>query len=70
MNEWQPIETAPRDKTTVLLFIPDARREKDKVQTGSCGKDMNKKDLWIIGNQFGFEVGRPTHWMSLPEPPK
>jgi hypothetical protein len=69
-EDWQPIETAPKDGTQILVYVPDGRREKDRVQAGSCARNLNKQDIWIIGNQFGFDVGEPTHWRPLPAPPR
>jgi disulfide bond formation protein DsbB len=58
---WQPIETAPRDGTRILLFIPGFIG--DKIWTG----------LWA--NAWFTSIGKcdpdeqPSHWMPLPEPP-
>ena len=70
MTEWQPIETAPRDGTFVLLFGPD-------------GIDMGKYEPWAADYGSGWErfrtaeydndgvmITHPTHWMPLPPPPK
>lgn len=65
---WRPIDSAPAN-TPVLLFIPDARHESDKIQVGSFGITDNRKKIWKIGNQFGFDVGTATYWHPLPEPP-
>ena len=68
MNEWQPIETAPKDGTTVLLFSPGYGRWLGS-HTG--------KPVWYcskIGDRDipppKSEISKPTHWMPLPEPPK
>jgi hypothetical protein len=57
--EWQPIETAPKDKTKILLVCP--------TRDGS-------QLVWIsTGNRFRRgrrgELGIATHWMPLPVPP-
>lgn len=61
--DWQPIESAPRDGTTVLLFAPGW----DAPKTGwTYGKDE-----W---QDCPYSVARadyaPTHWQPLPPPPQ
>lgn len=58
MSEWQPIETAPKEGALVLLWIEGG------VEIGF----WNGK-TWDDGN-FYDDIGTPTHWMPLPEPPK
>lgn len=67
-DKWQPIETAPKDGTDIIL----ARPEDD-----DCWYAIAQ--WWVAGWAFmsgrvgdmpaliGFE---PTHWMPLPSPPK
>jgi hypothetical protein len=70
MSDWQPIETAPRDGTPVLVYSPMA----------CVGVDIG---LWW-GLRNGFDIGwyyedEPereeelaqsfTHWQPLPSPP-
>ncbi len=61
--EWQPIETAPIDGTSVLLCYKGG-----KV---SCGEYSDANDFFPA---FWFTYGEgqcnPTHWMPLPPPPK
>lgn len=61
MNEWQPIETAPRDGMEILLF---ARGQHNDVYRGVGQWSEQSKD-WF----WSFAI-RPTHWMALPEPPR
>lgn len=83
MSEWQPIDTAPRDGTEILLF-------------GACGCRVGYFDTEFNDEPYGtrpysgwwsfegeispeFPAWRdldvieaknpPTHWMPLPEPP-
>jgi len=69
MTEWQDISNAP-EKTYVLVYVPDARDRAPKVQTARWNMSGNDKPIWIIGNQFAFDVGKPTHWMPLPPAPQ
>jgi hypothetical protein len=69
MNPWNPIETAPKDGTMILLYV--GAFEDDYAVAFWSG------EYWHIGNpkyvkdgdKFNFEFGKPTHWMLLPPPP-
>ena len=74
---WQPIETAPKDGSWVLVFDPSNIDESYEVRPVSAQwtEDMNggKTDwhwqfAWFDGGYFGD--CEPTHWMPLPEPPQ
>lgn len=66
--EWQPIETAPKDGSEILLFCPD-----DEPQV-VAGNYYRPAKCWMYADQLMNEVSpdgcQPTHWMPLPEPPK
>ncbi len=67
---WQPIETAPKDGTHILLYQP--------VEGGSyVGKDIPdsymfvgcfERGKWFCTEYTAFDK-MPTHWMELPECP-
>lgn len=72
--QWQPIETAPKDGTRVLLYA-NLRR------ASLSGHDLDKDyGYWIVLGSWEAEYGLwvdgsqcnplPTHWMPLPEPPQ
>ena len=65
-NEWQPIETAPKDGTVFLGYKRGQFRECYKVPRDDC-------DMWCFGGTSGaddlFPNIKPTHWMPLPKPP-
>ena len=66
MSEWQPIETAPKDGTKIIVFdhydgVVIARWRMRWPESGY---------EWIEATGEEYENYRPTHWMPLPEPPK
>ena len=74
MSEWQPIKTAPRDRTRVLVTWSGtyACSHHVRVACFDFPEPHSKKRAWCgDGEQtFGNQLIRPTHWMPLPEPPK
>lgn len=66
---WQPIETAPKDGTRVLLFtthIPN-----DYYNESFIGVQIGRWDCGHMSDGWEFEnIGEPTHWMPLPPPPE
>jgi hypothetical protein len=58
---WQPIETAPNDGTSVLLFLPD--------RWGGV-VTIADYDLDDWSDRGGSELITATHWMPLPAPPE
>lgn len=77
MNRWQPIETAPKDGTKVLLCQAtdaDGNPILDKawgifVQVAAWWGDG---DGWIVYCSMVRDPGvhfTPTHWMPLPSNP-
>lgn len=61
MSEWQPIETAPRDGTEVLLWTGD------DVEIGyHAGGPLMAPHQWLTRD--GVRVVA-THWMPQPPPP-
>ena len=72
--QWQPIETAPKDGTEVLLYQPRGAFKPWKgrirdwaVNIGYWHQPGNPEHpgYWMGNRQM-----RPTHWMPLPEPPR
>lgn len=69
MNEWQPIETAPKDGVTIICW--DGLRVDmwrwDKQQHNTRPKPYwARVGLWRARDDRSCQ---PTHWMPLPEPP-
>ena len=83
--KWQPIETAPKDGTDILLFGRCAWREYadeydepecvvgyyDKYSVNEyCERGAEFGSAWRSTTKNPYEdVVQPTHWMPLPKPP-
>ena len=75
MSEWQPIETAPKDGTEVLVFC----RHGVKIAYWNAEPtvwDGSNDPCWTVFEPedyfYGFHLvgpSAPTHWMPLPSPP-
>lgn len=68
MSDWQPIETAPRDWTDLILYAPE-----DDDGFGPCGVSQG----WYSMADGGFDCWmtpsgpiEPTYWQPLPAPPQ
>ena len=66
MNEWQPIETAPKDGTPILMW------DGDMIYVISWYVPQNTRypAQWREADGKRYCDYDPTHWMPLPEPPK
>jgi hypothetical protein len=62
MSAWQPIATAPKDGTWVLL----GGCEYGYSLAVACWVHWHGRDDWCDYVSRGF---KPTHWMPLPPPP-
>ena len=61
--DWQPIETAPKDGTEVLLYCAGG------ICIGPVPFGVIDIDVEIGGRKFDPQF-MISHWMPLPEPPK
>jgi hypothetical protein len=80
MSEWQPIETAPKDGTHLLIFKHGWKFAPVARWTNGCGED--EPCGWIfdeflsLGCDSGFvgwnedieDGNMPTHWQAIPSP--
>ena len=65
-SQWQPIETAPRDGTKVLLCHSGyAHPYYDRDRTPRVWVDFFRAGSWYNT----APSGQPTHWRPLPAPP-
>jgi hypothetical protein len=80
-GEWQPIETAPRDGTLLLVWgkvwageisrVLENRHGDFGLASYSDGKsDFAGRDWWDCAGGDAYATWCcPTHWMPLPAPP-
>jgi hypothetical protein len=64
MSEWQPIETAPKDAGSLVVW--NGERYAVAEWTDYYGWWEKRKDP--LGEPYGIRP-QPTHWMPLPPPP-
>ena len=74
---WQPIETAPRDGSTIDVWLGDASESDIDFY---CCPGTKRSPAWSYKQGRFRPLGglptvvttfvEPTHWMTLPEPPK
>ena len=76
-SDWQPIETAPKDRRILLGFsrpvFTGVSAIFGKWETDEYAKKPNPywaHDLGQLTGVIGMRNNQPTHWMPLPEPPK
>ena len=60
MNEWQPIETAPRNGVNVLVWDS----ESELILVAAYIREGN---FWAV--EMSDQDAYPTHWMPLPAAP-
>jgi hypothetical protein len=76
MTGWQPIETAPKDGTKILVWTHHDQVEVSEwyETKGDSYEAVEGSDLFrlIIGKVYyeGWNSNTPTHWMPIPDGPK
>jgi hypothetical protein len=66
---WQPIETAPKNGTVILVYRNlDGRQQ---MGTAYWGAPFSASGWITKGTAGNTDMGllAPTHWMPLPAPP-
>lgn len=68
MMEWQPIETAPKDGTPILVCRVGYQAQ--QVAAVYWDWTFSRRYPWqFLTIADGHAKGWPTHWMPLPPPP-
>lgn len=76
INDWQPIETAPRDGRIAIVYRPLARESHDEpvALKRLVEYDNHCWPCTVPKGQTPFNptdgLCHVTHWMPLPNPPK
>ena len=72
MTEWQPIETAPKDGTPILVSDRYLRSKKEiqEQRPEFYIQVAYWNDGWVIDAFNPRRGGTPAYWMPLPEGPK
>lgn len=68
-ESWQPIETAPKNGTNILVWWPN-EFHCPLVAHWNNGKYNGDKIGWKLTAWSNSKETEPTHWMPLPQPPK
>jgi hypothetical protein len=71
-GEWQPIETAPRDGTYILLAGDSGYTTTPlRVAVGRWDAEYRPRNPWVTYDGSAFtDSGEPaTYWMPLPPSP-
>ena len=61
-EEWQSIETAPKDGTWILAWLGGIAQIADTIQWAYGG-------WWNGSDGYVRSSAHPTHWRHLPDPP-
>lgn len=75
LGGWRPIETAPKDGSTVLVWFSDLYNGTADLARWDNDQYARKPRPYWTGNRerilgtVAYRQGKPTHWMPLPEPP-
>lgn len=67
MSGWQPIETAPKDGSDVLLLMRGGMMYVGRWRDGCLGEPQVGEVAWRSSCSGRF--ANPTHWCPLPDPP-
>lgn len=73
-DEWQPIETAPREdyRRVLVAFVETTNRKRPRE--AFVGEAEYRNGVWWFPDDYQADNGcidpQPTHWMPLPVPPR
>lgn len=69
MSAWQPIETAPKDGSSVLCYAPIYGAPARILVMRWDDGNYTKAPCWRT-DVHSFVQFEPTHWQPLPQPPE
>ena len=70
MSTWQPIDTAPKDGTWIIVCYNDSPCGVPDLDSWFPGMKIVRweYDAWMFCSEYSIGED-PTHWMPLPNPP-
>lgn len=80
-SDWQPISSAPKDGTPIMLFGPHGKIGFGLIEPVKCDdiEFFNSPAAWIgvdrwaegrsVVSMGGYNASEATHWQPLPAPP-
>lgn len=70
MSEWQPIETAPKDGTPIIVGVAGLDRSSGEAHWWQGEDGRGGWQTWDGANhRRTVYATTPTHWMPMPAPP-
>ena len=71
-NGWRPIETAPKDGTSILIYGVWQGEISKNPQYWDIFKAVHSFGEWLVCDCdiYGATVLKPTHWQPLPKTPQ
>jgi hypothetical protein len=61
---WQPIATAPKDGTDILIFRGGS------MHVVFFDDEKQSPWAWCTADGISYHLNYPTHWRALPAPPE
>lgn len=68
-GEWQPIDTAPKDGTHILIFEPSKSDYSSSIIYVVKWDNWQGREQWLEASGEEYSTFKPTHWMPLPVAP-
>jgi hypothetical protein len=75
LSRWQPIATAPKDGTPILIYVPDHGWTQPILMASWSSDERHPQhncwEIWCGSGRYSGDIKpeHPTHWMPLPERP-
>jgi len=67
-DAWQPIETAPKDYSAIILYDPEYDAEYPFEGFFDADVEMGGSGDWVNATATRHPCS-PTHWHPMPQPP-
>jgi hypothetical protein len=70
MMTWQPIDTAPKDASWIIVLVPSGNVHRAHWASDLSGEEHPAFQGWFIHRSRTFFVlgEPPTHWIPMPDP--